>query len=130
MREPRMERGGLDYGALGAGCWHDQSLLHCWYVSSSQLGFDFVELVRLLGLVIGLDEQFHREGVVLIFFKMGDRILVLLLIHQQRSRGSLVGALNNPVTAAVGHAFELLERFLGHRFVACTECMDDTIAQD
>src|SRR5262252_6657044 len=103
MREPEWNEGGLDHGTLGAGCWHDQSLLHCRYVSSSQLGFDFVELVRLLGLVIGLDEQFHRERVVLVFFKMGDRILVLLLIHQQRSRGSLVGALNNAVTAAVGH---------------------------
>ena len=106
-----------EFGASGR---HDQGLLHGRHIRTAELGLHLVQLIRLLGLVVGLNQQLHSERIVLVFFEMSDRVLVFLLIHQQRSRGSLIGTLDDAVAAAIRQLFEFFQRFLA----PATDCPD------
>src|SRR5579872_6204803 len=113
----RNERGVSDSGALGASGRHDQSLLHGRHVGSAEFGFHFVQLVRLLRLVVGLNEQLHGERIVLVIFQMSDSVLIFLLIHQQCASSALVGTLNHTVAASAGHGLQFVERLVSQRNV-------------
>src|SRR5579859_7288572 len=82
--------GWLDRGTAGTSRRNYQSLLHRRNVGATQLYFRFMQLLWLRGLVISLDQQFHAEGTVLIFFEVRDGFLVLLLFHQQSSGCALI----------------------------------------
>ena len=73
----------LDIRMFQPQCWNHQRLLHGRNIRSAQDGFHLMQLIGLHRLVIGLNQQFHAEGIVLIFFQMADRFLIFLLIHQQ-----------------------------------------------
>src|SRR5579863_1700569 len=74
---------------LRADFRHHQRLLHCRQVRSPELGFHLVQLVGFHRLIVGLHQEFHGERIVFVFFQMGDRVVVFLLIHQQRTYRAL-----------------------------------------
>ena len=88
------------------------------------------QFVGLIGLVVGLHQQFHGEWIVLIFFQMGDGFLEFFLIHQQRSGRTVVGTLNHAVAAARGHRFQLLQRLIGQRRISRVSRAHGAVTQD
>src|ERR1039458_6484908 len=93
---------GLAGGPLGAGCGDDHGLLHGRHVGAAKLYFHLVHLVGLVGLVVGLHQQFHGERIVLILFQVRDGVFVFLLFHEQSPRCAVVRTLDHAVAAAVG----------------------------
>ena len=77
-----------------------------------------MQLVGLVGLVVSARQQFHCEGIVLVFLKVRDGILVFFLIHQYGSGGAVVRTLNDPVAAGGSHGLELLERLISQQLIA------------
>ena len=89
-----------------------------------------MQLVGLIGLIVGLHQKFHGEGIVLIFFEAGNSFVELLLIHQQSSSRSVVRALNHAVATAGRHSFELLQRLVGQCRIPGMRGAHGTVAQN
>ena len=55
---------GLDDRTLGADRRDHQSLLHGRNIRAAKLGFDFMQLIGLSGLIVRLHQQFQGKGIM------------------------------------------------------------------
>src|SRR6202050_773787 len=111
-------RSGLHFRTAEARSRYYDRLLHSGNVGASQPGLGFSELVGPIGLVIGLHQKFHGEGILLVFFEVSDGCVKLLLIHEQSPSRSVVRTLDDAVATAGSEGLELLQRLIGQRLVA------------
>jgi len=95
----------LDHRPLRASRWNYQRLLHCRNIRAAKLGFGLVQLVHFLGLVVGLHEQFEREGIVLIFLQMFDGFRRISSGPSAACQPRLATNSGSTVAAAIGQQF-------------------------
>ena len=121
---------GLNDRPLGAGGGNDQGLLHGRNIGSAEFGFHFVQLLGLVGLIVGLHQQLESEGIVLILFQLGDRFLSFLLVHQKSAGCAMVRTLNHVIAGTTGERFELLQSLLGQWMIASAGGTHRAVAED
>src|SRR5258708_29346974 len=94
-----------------------------------------MQLLGLVGLVVGLHLKFHGEGIVLVCFQVGDGfaeffLIVVCLTHEQGSRSAVVRTLDDAVAAAGRHGFKLLQRLIGKLLIASVGGAHGAVAQN